>query len=180
MTNGGAGWEPYPGAEPLPEAYGRLSNRKRFAKLHHVATRTVERLCNEFEVERDDNPLLPTWRPEMVVRAVRLAPSGGGAPITVVCTTFPGVHVAFGESHTWGYPSCGCDACNEGPDDLADELEADVTAVALGQFVEYRNRKGETGYRIDYVDDERRGNGYKAGTPPGRLVERRWPAWRRR
>jgi len=148
--------------------------------LHQVVDRIVERLCNEFDVERDDNPPLPMTDTDMLVRAVRLVPKGPGAPVTLICTNFPGVHVAFGESHTWGYPICGCDACNDDPVDLAEELEADVFAVVRGHFTEYRNRKGETGYRVDYVHVERRGDGYKAGTPSGHLTEHHWPGWHTR
>jgi hypothetical protein len=168
---------PYPDVTPLPEEYGRVTNPERFAVLHDVVDRLVGGLCDEFDVERDDDPPLLRTPPDTVVRAVRLVPAASGAPVTLICTTFPGVNVVFGESHTWGYPICGCDACNDDPEDLRDELEADVLGVVRGHFTEYRNKKGETGFRIDYVADERRGDGYKAGTPSGRLSEHRWPAW---
>ena len=45
---------------------------------------------------------------------VKLIPSDPeAAPIVVVFTTFPGLHVRLGRWYKEPFPDCGCDACDE-------------------------------------------------------------------
>ena len=167
--------------DPPLEPYGRITNPQRFAVLHDVADRVQEALLERFDVDRDGRPNLPEALQDLAVRAVRLTPKGGGAPIIFAWTRFPGVVVAFGKGPAeLFYPACGCDACPEDPAELVRELERAVMSVVGGHFVEYTNRKGETGWRIDYQNASGLLAGYRARTPRGRLRERRWPPWKPR
>lgn len=163
--------------DPPDEAYERVTNPERFAPLHDVVTRLVDLLYAEFDVERDDDPSLPPDVGVKTVTAVRLVPVAGGAPITQVRTTFPGVYFGFGDAASDLYPACGCDACHDVPQDLAAQLEADVIAVVRGGFTEYRNRKGRSGYRLEHLDAQGRSTGSRSSTPRGRLKAHHWPAW---
>ena len=58
------------------------------------------------------------------------------APIMVAFTEFPGLHLRFGSWRTEPFPNCGCDACDETPDGLIEELNRMVEAVVSGGFRE--------------------------------------------
>jgi hypothetical protein len=65
---------------------------------------------------------------------VRLQPSSGaGAPITLAFTTFPGLLVRFGNWQVQAHPSCGCDACDERPEDLIERLREQVKLLLVGE-----------------------------------------------
>ena len=71
-----------------------------------------------------------------VVSAVGLEPRGGGAPISIALTTFPGLAVRLGYWLVKFLPACGCDACDEKPDELVADLHRYVEAVVAGRFRE--------------------------------------------
>jgi hypothetical protein len=72
-----------------------------------------------------------------VARAVRVVPDNpDAAPLTFVFTTYPGVLVHAGLLHDFAFPQCGCDACDESVDSLAEEMEWLVFAVAQGGYRE--------------------------------------------
>ena len=56
----------------------------------------------------------------------------------------------FTPLHSFHYPHCGCDACDESWESQADELESDVLAVAEGGYQEsvQLGRKPCAGYSI--------------------------------
>lgn len=194
----------FPGAQPLPEAYGRVSNPERYRVLHHWGRDLLDRLSAEFAVDRADvtgqepSPL----RSDAAARAVRLTPRDAGAgPLTVVFTGFPGLAVRCGRWHKFALPSCGCDACDEDPGQLQEQLKDHVGALVSGNFSERLTQgrgmwlveydipgiaNGSSG--IQYVEDTRGGGwfsalcGWGAGDPfqhgsPGAV---HWSAWPRR
>jgi hypothetical protein len=68
---------------------------------------------------------------------VRLVPrSHGAAPLTVAFTNFPAVLVRAGQWGVGAYPRCGCDACDEDPAWVIEELRRDVDALTAGRVVE--------------------------------------------
>lgn len=74
---------------------------------------------------------------------VSLRPAGGGAPIVVAFTTFPGLMVRAGHWYTLGFPGCGCDACDETAETEAQGLEQLVGTLVSGHFREsMRNVRG--------------------------------------
>lgn len=126
---------------PPPEAYGRVTNPDRFRPLWTVAEDLIQRLARDYRVAREDRADLDS---ELVAgvagevkRVVRLAPSiGDGAPLAVAFTGFPGLRVRFGRWHVEGFPVCGCDACDEQPEELADDLLEKVNDLVSGDFAE--------------------------------------------
>jgi hypothetical protein len=124
--------------EPPDDAYGRVTNPERYRPLHAVADAVVAELVANFAVTADETP---GARPESFARAnversVLLTPEGGGAPIAVGWTTFPGVIVACGWWYHEPFPGCGCDACDEDPSELERLLRGCVDDVTSGRFQE--------------------------------------------
>ncbi|WP_316301697.1 DUF6226 family protein [Clavibacter michiganensis] len=89
---------------PAEDACTRVSRLERFAPLHAVA-----------------------------VRSVRLAPrDGNGRTLTLEYTGFPGVLLHSGRRMAEAFPQCGCDACDDRWEDVADSLE-EAVLLAAGQ-----------------------------------------------
>ncbi len=140
------GWSRHPtpaahgSGSSAPEAYGRVTNPKRFAVLHDVATQLLQQLARDFDVERSEGYGID---PE-VERGIRLARptvtltprDGTAAAVAVAFSAFPGLRVRFGRWCTVTFPGCGCDACNENPDDEVIRLKWTVTSVIEGRFFE--------------------------------------------
>ncbi len=142
--------------------------------LHGAADALLDDLEERFDVQRttvaDDE------------RVERLDPAGGGAALVVTFTAFPGVKLAFGRSAKADLPHCGCDACDEQPDELVDELARIVDAVVAGRFGEELTAGRPRELRFWWSGGRsRRGSVESARAtelgPPGRID---WPAWQRR
>lgn len=142
----------YPWAEPAPEAYGRVSNPERYRTLHQRGRDVLDRLTAEFDVERADvtgqeSSPLPS---DAAAPAVRLTPRDARAgPLAMVFTGFPGLAVRCGRWHRSRLPDCGCDACDEDPGELLEQLEACVSALVSGNFSERLTRQGDA-WRVEY------------------------------
>ena len=125
--------------EPPPEAYGRVTNPERFRVLHSAAERLVDDFAERYDIHVgaglvSDDPLFDSG---LVERVIDLNPSRpDAAPVTVVFTSYPGLIVRFGRWHVEGFPRCGCDACDEDPDWLLEELRKRLQATADGGFSE--------------------------------------------
>ncbi len=124
---------------PPDEAYSRVTNPERFQPLQAAATELLDRLEREFAVDRleghdTDDEL---GRESLARPPIRLVPHDPhAAPIMVAFTEFPGLHLRFGSWRTEPFPNCGCDACDETPDGLIEELNRMVEAVVSGGFRE--------------------------------------------
>ena len=132
----GQRWE----GSPPEDAYSRISYPERFAPLHAVADALIDWLQETFDVSVDESPEVASdllRPPEDVVRAVRIVPSDSRAAVlTFVLTGFPGVYLHAGALHDFHFPVCGCDACDEGVLELADDLEWTVRTVVQGGYTE--------------------------------------------
>ena len=123
---------------PPEWAYSITTNVERFAPLHHVAASLVEYLTNVYEVsaseERDLARTLDDEPPDFV-RLVRLSPVGAvGEALTVVFTSFPGVVIYAGSRFSEACPPCGCDACDDASEDVADSLVRLVLTLVSGEL----------------------------------------------
>ena len=124
---------------PPKEAYSRVTNPERFLPLHAAATELLDRLEREFAVDRleghDEND---DWSGVTLARPpIRLVPHDPqAAPIVAAFTDFPGVCLKFGSWRTEPFPDCGCDACDEMPDESIEEMIRMVEAVVSGGFRE--------------------------------------------
>ncbi|GGI45126.1 hypothetical protein BCL57_000805 [Agromyces flavus] len=128
------------GGDPTPESYSRTSHLDRFLPLHDVAEALIAHLVEHYAVGVDDDlgAASDLIHPrDDVVRAIRLTPAdAAAAPLTFVFTSFPSVILHAGALHDFLFPVCGCDACDEGVEYLADELEWHVQAVVDGGYRE--------------------------------------------
>ncbi len=125
--------------EPAPEAYGRVSAPERYGVVVERAAELVARLERDFRVAR--GPVGPDdLGPGLSASALwvtRLVPGDpGAAPLTLAATDFPGVSALFGRTCLTAYPSCGCDACDEDPARVVEQLESDVAVLVEGGFSE--------------------------------------------
>jgi hypothetical protein len=162
-----------PGEQPPDEAYERVTEPERFAAVVDAADALVERLIATYDVTVSAVEL------ERATRAVRLQPAQG-APLAIGVTDFPGVVLRFGHWCSTHQPMCGCDACDETPDEAIEEMTDVVGAVVTGRFTEELAKKPLSlsrwldGGRDWSALDETRFRQLAEVAPPGRHD---WPAW---
>ena len=99
----------------------------------------IERLVTTYDVGAEPGELALT------------SPNGGsaggcatrtaeGTPQSIVFTDFPGVVVRLGEWGREGFPSCGCDACDEKPNDVVDRMREAIESAVAGDYEETLTR----------------------------------------
>lgn len=128
--------------ESKPEDYSRVTNPGRFTVLHEAAEHLLDELTDHFMVERREakEPLGAE-----LYRTVRLVPRmPDAAPLAVAFTEFPSVVLKFGRWYEESLPNCGCDACDEQPDMLVEQLRVQASALVEGGLWE-RVRRGVGG-----------------------------------
>jgi hypothetical protein len=175
---------------PPDEAYGRVTDPGRFRVLHEVADRAVGRLAASYDVQvraaatvAEDFPGRPPAAG--IVRILELVPADDtAAPVTIVFTDFPGLVVRYGRWHVEAYPVCGCDACDEIPDELGAALVSELTLLAehgLHETLARSRRDLHTSYEFPGRRAGSRGwvlddpAGADAWGEPGRRDWRPWP-----
>lgn len=124
---------------PPEDAYGRVTNAERFELLHEVADWLIADLAERFDVSiTAEDPT--AWDGPAIVdvqRVIAVIPATSGATgIRIAFGGFPGLAVKTGRWDQHMYPVCGCDACDDDPRQLADELLELVEAVVSGRFLE--------------------------------------------
>lgn len=130
------------GGVPPEDSYSVDDHPERFAPLHTVAAALIDYLVASYEVDVEEGhhvtaPLLHAPTAGETVRAVRLTPRGDArAPLAFVLTDYPGVRLYAGVHFSEAFPSCGCNACDERGDSVADELEWQALAIVGGGFTE--------------------------------------------
>jgi hypothetical protein len=167
-------------ARPPDDAYGRVTDADRYRALHGSTDALVDALSRRFVVEVLGTPELDPswWRDYGLIRATRLEPAGGGAPITIGWTDFPGLAVWFGNWTEVRYPQCGCDACDEDVDDLRDLLARHVESVTSGAFAEALERSGWRSWA--FIDSSGRSLDARGRWPNATRGESAWRPWVRR
>ena len=160
-----------------------MTNPERFRVLHTVMLEILDKLEAEFDVRREegyglDEELERNF--ELARPTIRLTPADpGSAPIVVAFSAFPGLHVRFGKWWRELLPACGCDACGDSGEELAESLTRMVDSVVAGRFRESFEPSwrwprgeiwGETGWR--------RGHGSFDGRSSSSEVA--WKSWPRR
>lgn len=130
------------GGTPPEDSYSVEENPGRFAPLHTVAAALIDHLVTSYDVDVEEGHQVTDGLPHVpavdhTVRAVRLTPrSDGCASLVFILTDYPGVGLHAGVLFNETFPSCGCKACDERWDDVADELEWQTMAIVGGGFSE--------------------------------------------
>ncbi len=105
-----------------------------------------------------------------VGEVVRLMPASPlAARLTFGFTSLPGVFLAAGAFHQFAFPACGCDACDEDPDALLDQLEETVLAVVDGGYQEWATDAG-VGFSLRSSSGSSSGRGSAHDIDPDRLA----------
>jgi hypothetical protein len=149
------------GQPPPEDTYSVVSNPERFAPLHSVADALIDHLRSTYAVSVSENiAFAGDLMQELagVARAVRAVPDiADAAPLTFVFTSYPGVIVHAGLLHDFPFPQCGCDACDESVEILAEEMECLVFAVVDGRYSETVTAGfgPRIGYQITSADGSR-------------------------
>ncbi|WP_152659453.1 DUF6226 family protein [Demequina salsinemoris] len=147
---------------PPDDAYSVVVHPERFEVAWTIARAIVDHLVATYDVDviedadpeagrlpgvRHLEPRGPIADAPPAVR--RIVPRGQGAPLTVIETDHPGVELLAGVTTGALAPVCGCEACDESVEEVADSLEDFAFAVASGEVwerVEGRGvRSGHTG-----------------------------------
>jgi hypothetical protein len=127
-----------------PPHGGRADHDRQDRDSYRIVVRAAEQVVAELEatyqveVQRGgaelDSELSAGPTVEQVIRLVPALEDA--AKLNVVLTDFSGVRVRAGRWHNLDFPSCGCDACDERPDEVAVDLTSRLRAVAAGGLVE--------------------------------------------
>ena len=135
-----SGWGRWGPEGPPPEAYSRVTNPERFRPLHSAMLGIISRLESDFGVDRTEGYGLDEElerRLDLAGPSVRLSPTKpDAAPITVVLSTFPSLHLRFGRWYKEPFPDCGCDACDESAEGEIERLNDMIDDVTAGRFHE--------------------------------------------
>jgi len=128
---------------PDDEAYGRVTDPEKYRSVVEAAREIVDELVRDFAVAISKGTAakdFPNWH-DPAATTVRLDPEAG-AVLRVLFTDFPGVVIRFGHWGRTAFPTCGCDACDERPDELIDEFRQVVSAITSGGY--YEELRGRT------------------------------------
>ena len=131
-------------AEPEPDAYGRVTDPGRYQILHVTAERLLDDLARDFAVSRREGLASDPSRSTGQVRMVELDPARPGVGrLRITFTSFPGLMVKLGQEREKALPACGCDACDEDPQELVEDLHNKVeslTRANSAQSTRWRRR----------------------------------------
>ena len=167
--------------QPAPEDYGRVTNPERYQAVVDAARGIIADLVKRYQVEVTpgiQSVDFPDWTPS-AEEVSRVRPSQG-APLTFMFTEFPGVIVRVGHWCVEGFPSCGCDACNESPQVVVERLNDLVGAAVEGSYEEELTKRRLT-YTIDGGSSSSERRLVRGEWKPyGVLARHRWPAWPKR
>lgn len=118
----------------------KATNPERFAPLHSVALDLLNGLAMNFDLTREERLSLDQEleaRFKIARPSIRLTPRDpASAPLVVVFSAFPGLHVRFGRWCLGAFPACGCDACEETIEGESESLTSRIENLTAGRFRE--------------------------------------------
>jgi Family of unknown function (DUF6226) len=171
------------GSSPLPDSYGRVTNPERYAVLHEETRSLIESLVSTYNVISEPGNVgidFPDWKGS-TGDAIRLHPTQG-TPVVFLFTDFPGILIRFGEWNTEAFPNCGCDACDEKPDDVIFRMRTMIELVVAGGYQEVLTKRSLR-QSFDWpqglsVTERRISRAERSGL--GQPGSHKWPPWPRR
>lgn len=129
--------------KPDPDDYSRATNTERFEAVIKAARSRLDELAAKYVVAVEPGTVeedFPGWAGTAAVEVVRLRPDIG-VPVSVLFTEFPGVSIRIGQWGNETLPHCGCDACNDQPEELIERLDEIFDAVVAGGYAEELTKK---------------------------------------
>ena len=167
---------------PDEASYSVTVHPERFAPIADIAPVLIAALAASYLVTEAEDGSELFGNPDGIVASTRLAPEGGGAPVTIARTGFPGVRVHVGRQAEFAFPNCGCDACDEDVEEQIESLEQLLDAVLAGRFLEGEgvigsDENGEIvgGIHAYFGEWGSSGQGVRSLMEDPRLTP--WPAW---
>ena len=124
---------------PPDDAYSRVTEPERFAPLQGWALEAVARLQTEYDVPLDEGGVRDADLERSLLSRLlmKLTPiQESSAPITIAFTGFPCLGIRAGHWLTDWFPSCGCDACDEMPEEEFERFTEFLNDVVAGRFRE--------------------------------------------
>lgn len=125
---------------PPDDAYNRVTNPERFRVLHTTMLELLARLETHFNVQREEGYGLDEELEQhlgLERPSVKLTPvDPEAAPLAVAFSDFPGLHLRFGRWWKELLPACGCDACDDSGEELAEKLTRLIEGITAGRFWE--------------------------------------------
>ena len=131
-------WD-WSGEGPPDEAYSRVTEPERFRPLHEWTLEAVKRLQTEYELILEEGTGIDAEleRSTLARHTMKLTPRQEScAPVTIAFTDFPSLEVRVGHWVTDRFPSCGCDACDEMPEEEFERFTELLSDVVAGRFWE--------------------------------------------
>lgn len=110
--------------------------------LHDEARSLIEGLVTTYDVIAEVGNVeadFPDWKGS-IGEVMRLVPSNG-TPVAFLFTDFPGVLIRFGEWEADAFPNCGCDACDEKPDDVMTRMRNLIDLIIAGGYQEVLTKR---------------------------------------
>ncbi|TQK20542.1 hypothetical protein FBY40_3079 [Microbacterium sp. SLBN-154] len=141
-----------------------FSHQERYAPIFLVADGLIAHLAAKYDAVVDDDvrfsmvfDILNDWPIAEFERVVRILPTAADqAPLHIGFLSVPGsVRVLAGSFSEFDMWFCGCDACDEPWEEIADSLEHVVLAVS-GHGLTERMDKRRRGYARYWLDPTRR------------------------
>ncbi|MET8147348.1 DUF6226 family protein [Actinoplanes sp. NPDC049668] len=131
-------------ARPRPNRYTtRVTDPGRYHVVQEAAEALLDELTEGYVVgRREGKEPVGTEADAEIARTIRLIPrSPAAGPLSIALTEFPGVVLRLGRWFYEPLPECGCDDCDEDPEELVTALRRLVAAHVEGGLWE-RVRRG--------------------------------------
>lgn len=148
----------WPDRHPAQDSYSRTLHPERFQPIHTVAAALIDYLSATYDVTVTEdadaaNDFISPWR--NFLRVVRLQPADpDAASLTLAFTDFPHVSAHAGMTSDLVFLDCGCDACDETWESVADEMEEKVSFIVGGGFTEMVGVGKEPPHETSFRDAE--------------------------
>ena len=148
----------WPDHLPAQDSYSVTAHPERFQPTHTVAAALIDYLVATYDVVvLEDTTAVGdfVFPGEAPLRVVRLQPSNpDSAALTFAFSNYPDVSAHAGVTADVLFLNCGCDACDETWESVADEMEAKVGSVVNGGFTETVGTGDDPMHKLDFDGED--------------------------
>jgi hypothetical protein len=151
----------WPDHQPAQDRYSVTAHPERFQPVHTVAAALIDYLVATYDVVAlEDTTAVAdfVYPQDAPLRVVRLQPSNpDSAALTFAFSDYPDVSAHAGVTGDVLFLDCGCDACDETWESVADEMEAKVGSVVNGGFTEKVGAGDDPVHKLDFDGNDGHG-----------------------